>query len=91
MCSKLGYFLGGLGSTRVEILHLRLHCSVYYHLIVDSLLMVFFSYIYLFIGVVLASSTLVSLAYTLYVIGIIRAVRVIHELLIKSVLHATLR
>ncbi|KAI0803030.1 hypothetical protein BC629DRAFT_1591129 [Irpex lacteus] len=48
-------------------------------------------YIYLFIGVVLASSTLVSLAYTLYVIGIIRAVRVIHELLIKSVLHATLR
>lgn len=49
------------------------------------------SYMSQFLGVVLSSSTLISMAYGLYVIGITRAVRVIHSRLINTVLHATLR
>ncbi|KAI0085657.1 multidrug resistance-associated ABC transporter [Irpex rosettiformis] len=48
-------------------------------------------YMYRFIGVVLVSSSLVSIAYTMYILGIVRAVRVVHQLLINSVLHATMR
>jgi hypothetical protein len=49
------------------------------------------SFMYLFLGVVAASSTLVSIGYTIYILGVIRAIRVVHRLLIDSVLHATLR